>query len=109
MNISEINKINLNNSKVAVLGLGRSGQGAAHLANYLGANVIVSDNNINSEITKSSKKLVSLGIEVELGQHTKNILSADLWIISPGISQKSQIFLDAKSNGIPIILSLIHI
>ena len=103
MDISEINKINLNNSKVAVLGLGRSGQGAAHLANYLGANVIVSDNNINSEITKRSKKLVSLGIEVELGQHTKNILSADLWIISPGISQKSQIFLDAKSNGIPII------
>ena len=58
---------------------------------------------VNSEITKRSKKLVSLGIEVELGQHTKNILSADLWIISPGISQKSQIFLDAKSNGIPII------
>ena len=103
MDISEINKINLNNSKVAVLGLGRSGQGAAHLANYLGANVIVSDNNINSEITKRSKKLVSLGIEVELGKHTKNILSADLWIVSPGISQKSQIFLEAKSNGIPII------
>ena len=42
------------------------------------------------------KAAISLGIEVELGQHTKNILSADLWIISPGISQKSQIFSKKK-------------
>ncbi len=103
MNIEPKNEININDSKVAVLGLGKSGEGAAHLANYLGANVIVSDNNINPQIKNKSKDLELMGIEVELGKHTKNILNADLWIISPGISQEEQIFHEAKSNGIPII------
>tara|TARA_Y100001970_G_scaffold55466_1_gene70281 strand:+ start:6917 stop:8293 length:1377 start_codon:yes stop_codon:yes gene_type:complete len=103
MNIETKNQININDSRIAVLGLGKSGEGAAHLANYLGANVIVSDNNINPQIKNKSKNLELMGIEVELGEHTKNILNADLWIISPGISQEKQIFHEAKSNGIPII------
>ncbi len=103
MNIETKNQININDSKVAILGLGKSGEGAARLANYLGANVIVSDNNTNDQIKNMSKDLELIGIEVELGQHTKKILNADLWIISPGISQEEQIFHKAKSNGIPII------
>ena len=58
MNIETKNQININDSKVAILGLGKSGEGAARLANYLGANVIVSDNNTNDQIKNISKEIL---------------------------------------------------
>ena len=90
MNIETKNQININDSKVAILGLGKSGEGAARLANYLGANVIVSDNNINGQIKNISKDLELIGIEVELGQHTKKSLMLTCGLFLQEFPKKSK-------------------
>jgi UDP-N-acetylmuramoylalanine-D-glutamate ligase len=43
MNISNRDEIELKNKNIIVIGLGKSGCGAAKLAHYLKANVFVSD------------------------------------------------------------------
>ena len=95
-------RINLNNKKIAIIGIGETGQGAAFLAKKLGANVLVSDSN---EITDKTfyKKAHKMGINLETGGHSNNIYNSDLWILSPGISDKIEIVKNAKNKGIEIV------
>ena len=103
--IENSNKHNtdINNLNVTIIGLGKSGEGAANLAHFLGASVFVSDASFNPDIRKKSNYLESIGIEVEIGNHTKKIYDGDLWVLSPGVSQDSPVIKEAKSKGIPII------
>ena len=52
MNISNRDKIELKNKNVIIIGLGKSGCGAAKLAHYLKANVFVSDQKNGIELEK---------------------------------------------------------
>ena len=93
----------VNGINITVIGLGKSGQGAAKLANYLGASVFVSDSISNSNLKEKSKYLESCGIEVEVGDHSDKIFDSKLWILSPGVPQNSSILIEAKSMGIQLI------
>ena len=93
----------VNGINITVIGLGKSGQGAAKLANYLGASVFVSDAISNSNLKEKSKYLESCGIEVEVGDHSDKIFDSKLWILSPGVPQNSSILNEAKSMGIQLI------
>ena len=93
----------VNGINITVIGLGKSGQGAAKLANYLGASVFVSDSISNSNLKEKSNYLESCGIEVELGNHSDKIFDSKLWILSPGVPQNSSILIEAKSMGIQLI------
>ena len=93
----------VNGINITVIGLGKSGQGAAKLANYLGASVFVSDAISNSNLKEKSKYLESCGIEVEVGDHSDKIFDSKLWILSPGIPQNSSMLNEAKSMGIQLI------
>ena len=64
----------INGLNVTVIGLGKSGEGATYLAHFLGASVFVSDANSNSDLKEKSNHLKSVGIEVEIGNHTDKIL-----------------------------------
>ena len=85
--------------KIAILGAGESGAGAAVLAKKEGFDVFVSD---MSEIKPKYKQLLdSHGIEWEEGHHSEErILAADEVIKSPGIPQKAPIILKIKEKVI---------
>ena len=103
MDISEKNKIDITNKKVVIIGLGKSGCSAAKLAHHLKAKVFVSDNNNNKEVTQNLQLINSLGISGELKNHSEKIYDANLWIVSPGVPQKSSLIQKAQKYGIPIV------
>ena len=82
----------IKSKNITILGSGISGLGSAKLANKLGLNVFVSDNNIIGEKIKKYLKKNKIGFE-ENGHDIERLLSADQVIISPGIS-----FVDLKKS-----------
>ncbi len=99
--------INLTNptaegQKIAILGAGESGVGAAILAQKLGMHVFVSD---KGEIKPHYRNiLLEKSIPFEEKMHTAGkILSADKIIKSPGIPETSEIIVAAIKNKIPVV------
>ena len=89
-------------SKIAILGAGESGAGAAVLAKKKGFDVFVSD---MSKIADKYKKLLDdHQIAWEEGQHTEaRILDANEIVKSPGIPDTAPMVVKAKERGIGII------
>jgi UDP-N-acetylmuramoylalanine--D-glutamate ligase len=88
--------------RVAILGAGESGTGAALLAKAKGFDVFVSDQGQIKERYKA--ELNQHNIEFEEGLHTEGkILNASLIIKSPGIPEKADIIKKVKSAHITII------
>lgn len=103
MDISLKHNINLNGARVTVLGLGRSGLGAARLAKYLGAHVFVSDGGTNPDFKKVLSHLNNEGISGEFGGHSEKVVQSDLVIISPGIPCDAGIVKTISEKSIPIV------
>jgi UDP-N-acetylmuramoylalanine--D-glutamate ligase len=88
--------------RIAIVGAGESGTGAALLAKAKGYDVFVSDQGLIKE--KYKNELVAESIKFEEGVHTSElILNAQLIIKSPGIPDKAEIIKQAKAKGIEII------
>jgi UDP-N-acetylmuramoylalanine--D-glutamate ligase len=94
--------MNIDKKNIGILGLGISGYWAAKLAKSMGANVFISDSKFDIN-KKYAKELIDLGIDIELGSHSKKILNSDLVIKSPGISSDIHIIQDLSSSNIEII------
>ena len=96
--------MNIKNKRITVLGLGKSGYGAAKLANHLGARVFVSDQG-NKKITLSNanKLLIKHNIAFETGLHSNKIYDTDLIVVSPGISKNSKVIKNAIELNIKVI------
>ena len=103
MKIHDRDTIEIRGKKIVILGLAMSGAAAAKLAVRQGADVFVSDNQDTPALQGTLTDLIVLGISGELGQHSDQIYAADLWIISPGIAQDSELVQKAQSYGIPIV------
>jgi UDP-N-acetylmuramoylalanine--D-glutamate ligase len=90
------------NKKIAILGAGESGVGAALLAKQKGYAVWVSDMGV---ISAERKEMLNREmIPFEEGIHSEEeILSSQEIIKSPGIPDKSPIVKAAKNKGIPVI------
>ncbi len=89
---------------VLIIGLARSGLSCARLLCGLGAKVRVTDNQDSPLTRKNLENLIQLGVEAELGRHSKEFLKgADLVIISPGVPNTSLPILWAKEAGIKVI------
>lgn len=88
--------------RVAILGAGESGTGAALLAKVKGFDVFVSDQGTIKD--KYRDDLIRSKIEFEEGSHTESkILNADLVVKSPGIPEKAEIIKKIKAENIEII------
>lgn len=87
--------------KIAILGGGESGVGAAYLAKKKGFEVFLSD---KGSITDDYKnRLQEIGVAFEEGSHDEaRILSADWVVKSPGIPKKAEIIQKIKQKGIRI-------
>ena len=88
--------------KIAVLGGGESGVGAAILAKKKGYKVFVSDNGTIAQ--KYKKVLLQNDIAFEEAKHSRaQIFDADLVMKSPGIPEKVEVVQDLITKGIPVI------
>jgi UDP-N-acetylmuramoylalanine--D-glutamate ligase len=88
---------------VTVVGLARSGIGAANLLSELGANVTVTDIKTEEEL-KDFIPGLGPSVRLALGGHPEDIfLSADMLVVSPGVPLDISPISKAKEKGIPII------
>jgi UDP-N-acetylmuramoylalanine--D-glutamate ligase len=89
-------------AKVAILGGGESGVGAALLAQAKGFDVFLSDRSPLNE--KYRVQLVDAGIPFEEGQHTESrILDAVEVVKSPGIPSTAPLVQQLREQGTPVI------
>ncbi len=97
-------KINtFKNRKVLVVGLARSGAGAANLLAELGAHVSVTDRKSAESLKERIEKLKP-GIDVVAGETPDELFeTSDLIVISPGVPSSADQFQRARERGIPII------
>ena len=87
--------------KVAVIGLGASGEAAARLALAKGADVHVTDAISNDAIAARGAVLRGLGADVRLGGHSlAEIASADTIVVSPGIPPAAGVLAALRARGI---------
>lgn len=95
--------IGLKDKNVTVVGLARSGAGAANLLCELGAHVTVTDIKPEQELKNFVKKL-SPSVRLALGSHPEHLfINADIIVISPGVSLEISPIQMAKAKGVPVI------
>jgi len=94
-------------SRVGVLGLGRSGRAATRLLTQVGASVYASDTGDNDTLRHQAESLRGLGAEIDLGHHDLSKLEGcDLLVVSPGISPAAEVLRTAAQRGRPVISEL---
>ena len=82
----------LEGSRVAVIGIGASGEAAARLASTRGAAVYASDVSAGDAQIAAAERLRSEGIDAEAGRHDmERILGCELAVVSPGIPPSAQV------------------
>ena len=91
--------------KILIAGLGKSGLSAARWLSGAGAEVTVSDIKTEVEINHSIfSEALSLGIKLETGIHRKEtFLNSEMIIISPGVPYDSELLMEARARGIPVM------
>ncbi len=93
--------------RIGVLGLARSGRGAAALALAAGAEVYASDAGDTPDLRESAAVVRELGGAVEVGGHTAEELArCDLLVVSPGIPPTAAILADPAVRGVPCVSEL---
>jgi UDP-N-acetylmuramoylalanine--D-glutamate ligase len=87
--------------RVVVVGAARSGVAAAHLLIARGASVVLTD---TRETIEPADELRRAGVVLELGGHrTETLNSADLIVLSPGVSPRQVDVAAARAAGVPVI------
>lgn len=88
---------------VVVVGLAKSGTGAANLLSSLGAKVSITDKKPRGSLEANIKKLLP-SIKVIIDRNQKEVFDkADLIVISPGVPLNIPALIKANTKGIPII------
>src|ERR1700712_1798152 len=88
--------------RLAILGAGESGVGAAYLAQQKGYDVFVSD--FGAIAPHYKEQLQAWDIRFEENQHTESIILSAVEVIkSPGIPDKAPIIKKIKEKNIPVI------
>src|SRR5436305_368611 len=94
----------LNNKRVLVVGLGRSGVAATFFLKDQGARVTVSDVRTEAELQKEIPALLDRGISLEAGRHgERTFRDQDLIVVSPGVPSDQPQLQQARTLGIPVI------
>jgi UDP-N-acetylmuramoylalanine--D-glutamate ligase len=89
--------------KITIVGLARSGVGAANLLAHLGADVTVTDKRPEAELRDYVGRL-SPAVKRVLGGHPERVfLSADMLVVSPGVPLDMKEIESAKAAGVAVI------
>ncbi|MBI5055970.1 MAG: UDP-N-acetylmuramoyl-L-alanine--D-glutamate ligase [Nitrospirae bacterium] len=96
-------KMTFKDKNIVVVGLARSGTGAANLLSDLGANVTITDSKHRGLLEDNIKRLL-LSVNVVTGSNPPEIFdTADMIVISPGVPLTVPSLERARAKGIPII------
>jgi len=97
-------KMELNNKRVLVVGLGKSGVASALFLKAHGARVTVSDTKSGDELRNEIPVLLDHGITVETGGHgERTFRGQDLIVVSPGVPVDAPLLQQARSLGEQVI------
>jgi UDP-N-acetylmuramoylalanine--D-glutamate ligase len=88
--------------KVSVIGAARSGIAAANLLTSKGAEVFVSDTAPVEKKEEEIRKLQSIHVPFEFGQHSQQTLAVDFMVVSPGVPMNLSIVTQAMERNIPV-------
>jgi len=93
----------IKDKKITVVGLGRSGVGAANLLSEIGSEVTVTDSKTEDELKGFIAKL-NPSVRLALEGHPEDLfVSTDMLVVSPGVPLGILPILKAKEKGVPII------
>jgi UDP-N-acetylmuramoylalanine--D-glutamate ligase len=93
----------LRGKRIAVVGMARSGLGAAVLAKRLGGSVLISDRKSPDELGDHLEELITQGIECELGGHSRLATERfDVVILSPGVVPRAEWLATWQQHGTEI-------
>src|SRR5262249_17838953 len=96
--------MDLNNKRVLVVGLGRSGVASALFLKSQGAQVTVSDTKSEDQLREEIPRLLDQGIAVETGGHgERTFRDQDLIVVSPGVPSDAEAITQARALGQPVI------
>jgi UDP-N-acetylmuramoylalanine--D-glutamate ligase len=96
--------VDVNNKRVLVVGLGKSGVAAALFLKSRGAQVTVSDSKPQEQLSEEIPILLDHGIAVETGGHGERTFHGqDLIVASPGVPVDSPALVQARALGEPVI------
>src|SRR6202140_2329173 len=94
----------LNNKRVLVVGLGKSGVASALFMKAHGAKVTVSDAKPQDELRNEIPVLLDHGITVETGGHgDRTFRGQDLIVVSPGVPMEAPPLVQARALGEAVI------
>lgn len=97
------NRMQLKDKNIIIVGLARSGAGAANLLAELGASVTVTDMKSEDELADATSRLLP-SVMLVLGGHPEDIfMSADMIVLSPGVPLDIKPLASAKARGVKII------
>src|SRR5208282_1442882 len=100
----QLNFMDLNNKRVLVVGLGKSGVASALFLKSRGARVTVSDSKPEAELRDEILLLLEHGITVETGGHgDRTFREQDLIVVSPGVPADAPQLVQARNLGEPVI------
>src|ERR1700704_4700632 len=96
--------MDLNNKRVLVVGLGKSGVASALFLKKRGARVTVSDSKPEAELRDEILLLLDHGITVETGGHgDRTFRGQDLIVVSPGVPFDAPQLEQARALGESVI------
>jgi UDP-N-acetylmuramoylalanine--D-glutamate ligase len=96
--------MDLNNKRVLVVGLGKSGLASALFLKAHGARVTVSDTKSGDELRNEIPTLLDHGITVETGGHgERTFREQDLIVVSPGVPVDTPLLVQARTLGESVI------
>ena len=107
MNVVRTDTMQLVGTKVTVVGLARSGVGAARLLQEIGAQVTVADRKDRAELLGVLNGLDQSTIHVVLGSNYESALeAAELVVISPGVPYRMEALERVRRRGVKVISEL---
>jgi UDP-N-acetylmuramoylalanine--D-glutamate ligase len=96
--------VELNNKRVLVVGLGKSGVASALFLTARGAHVTVSDSKTEDQLREEIPVLLDHGIAVETGGHgDRTFRDQNLIVVSPGIPVDAAPLVQARAQGEAVI------
>jgi UDP-N-acetylmuramoylalanine--D-glutamate ligase len=95
--------LSLHGQRVAVIGMARSGIGAAKLIHRLGGRVLISDLKPATALSSAIEELRETGTEIETGAHQRVAGEPfDLIVLSPGVIPAGELQRAWESRGTPV-------
>jgi UDP-N-acetylmuramoylalanine--D-glutamate ligase len=89
--------------RFSIIGAARSGIAAAKLLKSHGADVFLSERASQGTMEQAVAELNDLHVAYEFGGNTKNVLSADVVVLSPGVPNDAPIVKEATAKGLRVV------